>query len=381
MRRRTSSIALAEAIGTAARGLILAGRQGDPAIAPAVASLAELTGFPILAEPTSQLRCGPHDRSLVISAYDQIAKSSAGAARPRPRPALRRDADLEAPARLDRRQRRGQVVVDPAGAWNEPSRTAGLDPASRSAGGSRRVARGALDGSAADRGFAEAWIAADRAVAEALARRLGEDGELTEPGIQQALAAVHDDGDLVFTASSMPIRDQEAFLPSGPSRVLFLSNRGANGIDGTISSAVGAAIASGRPTWVVLGDLALHHDSNGLAAIRHSPVPVRVVVIDNDGGGIFEFLPQAEQVSREEFEALFGTPLGLDAERYAELHGLDFIEASAADDLAELPAGSCLVRVRTDRGSNLALHRELDSLAAAALGEALSGGGASGAVS
>ena len=101
----------------------------------------------------------------------------------------------------------------------------------------------------------------------------------------------------------MPIRDQEAFLPGGDAEVVFLANRGANGIDGLISSGIGAAVASGRPTWIVTGDLGLFHDMNALATLRHADGPVRIVVINNDGGGIFEFLPQAGEVERAEFEA------------------------------------------------------------------------------
>jgi 2-succinyl-5-enolpyruvyl-6-hydroxy-3-cyclohexene-1-carboxylate synthase len=370
--------ALASAIEQADRGLILAGRQGDPGIAAAVAELAGRTGFPILAEPTSQVRCGPHDRSLVVSAYDQIAKSAPVQLAPE---VVIRFGEMPTSKPLRAWLAASdpiQIVVDPVGAWNEPSRKAGLVlralPADVCSGVLER-----LDGRGPDRTYAERWLAADGAVAGAAGDALAGRAELTEPGLQHELAGAYADGDLIFTASSMPIRDQEAFLPSLGRNLVFLSNRGANGIDGTISSAVGAAIASGRPTWVVLGDLALHHDSNGLAAVRHSSVPVRIVVVDNDGGGIFEFLPQAGQVPREEFEAAFGTPLGLDAARYAALYDLPFTELTASGGLDELPPGSRIVRLRTDRASNRALHRELDSLAADALAGALSGGASSSA--
>ena len=122
----------------------------------------------------------------------------------------------------------------------------------------------------------------------------------------------------------MPIRDQEAFLAPGPAAVTFLCNRGANGIDGLVSSGIGAAAASGRPTWVVLGDLCLFHDSNGLAALHDVEAPVRFVVLNNGGGGIFEFLPQAEALDRGEFEALLGTPVGVEIERLAALHEIRY---------------------------------------------------------
>ena len=142
------------------------------------------------------------------------------------------------------------------------------------------------------------------------------------PALHAALGRLYRDGDVVYTASSMPIRDQEAFVAAGAADVRFLCNRGANGIDGLVSSGVGAAVASGRPTWIVTGDLGLFHDMNGLAAARAARLPLRIVVLNNDGGGIFEFLPQADQIERGEFEALFGTPLGARPGEIAALHGL-----------------------------------------------------------
>ena len=125
---------------------------------------------------------------------------------------------------------------------------------------------------------------------------------------------------------------RRSFRPAS-AQVRFLCNRGANGIDGLISSGIGAAAASGRPTWIVTGDLGLHHDMNGLAALRHASGPVRIVVLNNDGGGIFEFLPQAEQLERDEFEALLGTPLGLDPARVAAVYGLPHVRVERLDQL------------------------------------------------
>ena len=124
-------------------------------------------------------------------------------------------------------------------------------------------------------------------------------------------------------------------MPSAATQVRFLCNRGANGIDGLISSGIGAGVATGRPTWIVTGDLGLHHDMNGLAALRQASAPVRIVVLNNDGGGIFEFLPQAEQLDRDEFEALLGTPLGLDPARIAAVHNLPHTRVERLDRLAE----------------------------------------------
>jgi 2-succinyl-5-enolpyruvyl-6-hydroxy-3-cyclohexene-1-carboxylate synthase len=192
----------------------------------------------------------------------------------------------------------------------------------------------------------------------------------SEPGLHLALGQAHRDGDLVYTASSMPIRDQEAFLPSIETDVLFLCNRGANGIDGLISSGIGAAHASGRPTTIVTGDLGLLHDIGGLAALRDVSTPVRIVVINNNGGGIFGFLPQTEALSDAEFEALLGTPRAPDIGKAADLFGL---RHQALESLAELPealaAGSGLIEIRTNRAANVELHRQLSAAVAHAVGK------------
>src|SRR6185503_9506294 len=119
-----------------------------------------------------------------------------------------------------------------------------------------------------------AWQWGDETARRAFAAELRDVDAPTEPGLQLALGGLYRDGDLVYTASSMPIRDQEAFLPPNGADVLFLCNRGTNGIDGLISSGIGAAHASGRPTVIVTGDLGLLHDVGGLAALREVSAPV-----------------------------------------------------------------------------------------------------------
>jgi 2-succinyl-5-enolpyruvyl-6-hydroxy-3-cyclohexene-1-carboxylate synthase len=213
------------------------------------------------------------------------------------------------------------------------------------------------------------WLEAAGSAAEAIGAELASLAQPTEPGIHSALGRLYGDGDLVYTASSMPIRDQEAFLPAGPARVAFLCNRGANGIDGLISSGIGAAAASGRPTWIVTGDLGLYHDMNGLAALRDAHPPVRIVVINNDGGGIFEFLPQAEQTDREEFEAILGTPLGLDVGAVAAVHRIPYARIERLDELWVAPSeGTCMLEVPVDRRANVEIHRRVTVRVSEALG-------------
>ncbi|MGE5409259.1 MAG: thiamine pyrophosphate-dependent enzyme, partial [Syntrophothermus sp.] len=354
-------------IGDAISGVIVAGRQLDPELREPLAHLARASGFPILAEPTSQLRCGPHDRSRVVAAYDLLLRDERFARSVAPELVLRFG---EMPTSKPLRawvagSGPDQIVVDPSAGWNEPANRAAAilraDPTELAAGWAVRLER-------ESRGEPTAWLTAEAAALEAIEAELSGGAAISEPALHLALGRAHADGDLVYTASSMPIRDQEAFLAPGATDALFLCNRGANGIDGLVSSGIGAARASGRPTTIVTGDLGLLHDLGGLASVGEVETPVRIVVIDNDGGGIFHFLPQEAVLGHDEFEALLATPRGVDVARAAALFGLPHTRLETLADLpAALAAGTGLIEVKTDRKANLAIHRKLSDRVAAAL--------------
>ena len=174
----------------------------------------------------------------------------------------------------------------------------------------------------------------------------------------------------------MPIRDVDAFAPSTHKRLRVLANRGVNGIDGIVSSALGVSAASGRPTVLLTGDLALLHDLGGLLTARRGGVPLTVVVVNNDGGGIFSFLPIAQSPgARTHYEALWGTPHGVDFSHAAALHQARFrrpdTPAALRSAVAEgLQGGLHLIEVQvTERARNVDLHRQLFARMAASLGE------------
>ncbi len=347
-------------------GVIVAGRQLDPELREPLSHLARVAGFPILAEPTSQVRCGPHDRTYVITAYDLLLRDERFRETASPDLVLRFG---EMPTSKPLRSwladsGADQIVIDPLCDWNEPTRKAAAllraDPTELASGWAARLGE--------ERPAPAMWLQAEQAAREAIEAELdGLDG-LTEPGLQLALGATYGEGDLVYTASSMPIRDQEAFLPSVETDVTFLSNRGANGIDGLISSGIGAAHATGKPTTILTGDLGLLHDIGGLAALRDVSTPVRIVVIDNDGGGIFHFLPQAEALDGEEFEALLGTPRGVDVAKAAALFDLPHRRLDSLGDLSDaLKVGTSLIEVEVDREANVDLHRRLTDRVTAAI--------------
>jgi len=346
-------------IAGASSGVIVAGRQLDPELRKPLAELAKASGFPILAEPTSQLRCGPHDRSHVVSTYDHLLRDESFRESAKPDLVLRFGAmPTSKPLRTWLAESGAdQIVVDPRGGWNEPTgRAAAIlraDPTELASGWAARLGDD-------PRPAPTRWLEAEAAAREALTSELEDLDEMTEPGLHLALGKVHADGDLVYTASSMPIRDQEAFLPPSETDALFLCNRGTNGIDGLVSSGIGAAQASARPTTIITGDLGLLHDIGGLAALRDVSTPVRIVVINNNGGGIFGFLPQAKALNGDEFEELLGTPRGVDTAKAAALFDLPY---QRLESLVELPdalsAGTSLIEAAVDRATNVAHHRHL----------------------
>lgn len=215
----------------------------------------------------------------------------------------------------------------------------------------------------------QAWVDTGRRAQDAIDAELAASGGVSEPGVVGAVLRALPEGGQLVVSSSMPIRDLEWYaVPSVP--VTVHANRGANGIDGVVSTAVGVAAGSALPTALLIGDVAFLHDSNGLLGAAERGVDLVVVVIDNDGGGIFSFLPQGAALEPDVFEQLYGTPHGIDLVALADAYG---VPATATDDVggavsAALSAGGVhVVVIRTDRAENLALHQRLNAAVAAAL--------------
>ena len=324
---------LATRMATAPRGAIVAGPTHEDLAEP-VARLAAAVGWPILAEPTSGLRCGDHDRSHVVAHYDVTLRGDW------PAPALvLRVGDMPTSKPL-RAWLAGapQAMADPHAAWHEPTRAAELILHGAAAPACDALAA-ALEMLSAERD--PEWLADWRSADERVAAALAEVDEPFEPKAWAELEPSLGDGAIVWVASSMPIRDVEAFFPSSPKRIRFFANRGANGIDGTIASAAGAARATGAPVSVILGDLALLHDLGGLMAAARARIPLNVICANNDGGGIFDFLPVAGAADPAVYEEHIATPAGVDLQAVAALTGMEITE------------------VRTDRAASVRLHRQV----------------------
>lgn len=374
---------LAAELGAARRGLIVCGPRDDPGFPEAVARLGQQLGFPILADPLSQVRCGPHHGPLVIDAYDAFLRDEEAAWALAPEVVLRFGAaPTSKPLLLYLKQhsRARQVLVDEAG-WNDPALVASdvihADPTSFC-----RALLAALPPAAREeaRGpWAWRWQELNERAGAALASSLSADPGVSEPGVLAELAGLLPPGATLFAGNSMPVRDLDAFFPGGSRPVRFLANRGASGIDGVISTALGAAAVSSEPMVLVIGDLSFYHDMNGLLAARRFAqtggrlpgLRVTIVLLNNDGGGIFSLLPQADDP--EHFEELFGTPHGLDFRHAAEMYGLAYrnverrVDFRAAVQGAMASEGVTVIEVRTDRRANALLHRELWQAAAQAI--------------
>ena len=372
---------LAARIGTTERGLIVAGPDDDPRLLDALPRLADATGFPILADPLSGFRTGPHDRSMVMARADLLCRPGPWLDDHLPELVIRTGAMPTAKPILEllTRAKPELIVLDGDGGWREPALLAATFIHADPAGTIARLAD-RLGGGRSDTEYGGHWRQAEDAAERAMTAWLAALDEPFEGAPFPALAAALPDGAVLWSGSSMPVRDMDAWLPSTSRAISARANRGANGIDGVISSALGAA-ASGAPTALVLGDVSFLHDATALGTARQLGLPLAIVLVDNDGGGIFSFLPQAQPAAAipgtglpEHYEMLFGTPHGTDLPAVVRAFGAGY-RAAGARDLREAigwalgQPGVSVVHLRTDRARNLALHREVAAVVQRALAE------------
>jgi 2-succinyl-5-enolpyruvyl-6-hydroxy-3-cyclohexene-1-carboxylate synthase len=222
--------------------------------------------------------------------------------------------------------------------------------------------------SSAPRAWMRAWMQADATAAKAIAAQLARSKGITEPGVVRMIIGETPRGGHVVVSSSMPVRDLEWYTPRRTDLTVH-ANRGANGIDGVVSTAIGVALC-GAPTVALVGDLAFLHDSSALIALARRPLRLTIVVVDNDGGGIFSFLGQADELETDRFEQLFGTPHGTDCAGVARAHALRVVEAATPVALSRALArvdGVSVIVVKSDRAANVAVHRAINEAVRRAL--------------
>ncbi len=355
--------ALAHLVADRPRGLVVAG-WGAGVKPSTVLRFAEVAGWPVLADPLSDLRVPG-----TVAAYDPLLRVPGFADGHRPDVVLR----IGGPTTnkplvqwLD--PSIDQVMVDPDGAWLDPQHAVSgrmvADP---------ELLLGALADAVdvmVDEAWVGAWTDADAAARAAIDGLIDQWDDPFEGRVARDVVRASPAGTSLVVASSMPVRDVESFAGARDG-VAFFANRGANGIDGFVSTALGIASAADGPTVALLGDLCFLHDANGLLGAVDRGVDATFVVVDNGGGGIFSFLPQSELA--EHFETLFATPQPVDLAALAGVHGIPVTEVASAAGLepalraAVDGSGVNVVRVRTDRDVNVTRHHEVWSAVADSL--------------
>jgi 2-succinyl-5-enolpyruvyl-6-hydroxy-3-cyclohexene-1-carboxylate synthase len=334
---------LCERIARAERGLIVCGPAPLSAAAgrDALLDLARKTGFPLLAEGTSQLRFGGDHRGVVaVSSFDAVLRAPAFRARHAPDLLV----EIGAPATsagyaelLAQHAGCARVVIAPHG-WNDPAGDASTlifaDPAELC----RRLAA-QLPARAARSPWSESFARADALACELAAR--STDGEpLSGARIVSEVVSAAPEGSILVIGNSTPVRDLDAFCPASGRALQVIHQRGASGIDGLVSGAAGARSVTTEPVTLLLGDLSLLHDLGGLAVLRRAQGPLVVVVVQNGGGKIFEQLPIAKSVDAALLARGFTTPEDVSFAQAAAAFGLPYLRAESAGDLARaLQAG------------------------------------------
>ena len=354
--------AVATALSKAKQGIIVCGELPHPEMKETIVALAKKLAFPVLADPLSQLRSGSHDKAVIIDAYDTFLRDETAKAEFMPEVILRFGAmPVSKPLLLFMKKQKQAItlVVDGGAGWREPAGLATNMIYSEEKDFCLRIAESIT--SSPDDEWLRLWQTVNGATKDALAS-VRDEAELSEGKLFALLADMMPLESTLFVGNSMPIRDLDTFFLNNEKGIKTIANRGANGIDGVVSTALGVSTVS-KNTVLAIGDLSFFHDMNGLLAAKLQKQNITILLVNNDGGGIFSFLPQANE--REHFETLFGTPHGLDFSHTAQLYGGKYNKVQNWDEFEKVFTGSFeiqglkIIEVPTERESNLQKHRNL----------------------
>jgi 2-succinyl-5-enolpyruvyl-6-hydroxy-3-cyclohexene-1-carboxylate synthase len=352
-----------EQLARVEKGLIICGDMDKPGFAEAVTKLAEMLDYPILADPLSQLRSGTHAKDYIVESYDAILKDEKATVTLLPDVVIRFGAmPVSKPLLLMLKHHPSitQIVIDGEGGWREPTLTAShMIHCDEIEFCNRLVALGSRK-----RGLSEwtkTWKAANKVAKETLLEA-GKDEQMFEGKVFIELTELLPEQSVLFVGNSMPIRDADTFFMTNDKQIRVMANRGANGIDGVVSSALGASVVQ-QPLVLVIGDLSFYHDLNGLLAAKLHRLNATIIVINNNGGGIFSFLPQSKQ--EKHFETLFGTPTDLQFEHVVRMYDGHYEKADTWKKFRESVTnaiatnGLHVIELCTSRQENVMKHRLL----------------------
>jgi 2-succinyl-5-enolpyruvyl-6-hydroxy-3-cyclohexene-1-carboxylate synthase len=342
------------------RGLIVCGPQTDQKLAQAVTQVAEAWGLPILADPLSQLRAGEHAKDLIVETYDAIFRDEKLRNKLRPDYIIRFGAMPVSKPYLfyvNENKHIPQLVVENYTGFREPTGNNTEFIFSDAVLFCKSLLTIEYTPEQ-DKEWLEGWQSMNRIAKKHL---LAEDGaEITEGEAVRALVDVIPESSSIYVGNSMAVRDLDTFFFTTPKHLSILANRGANGIDGMVSSGLGAAI-TGAPVTLVVGDLSFYHDLNALLIAKQYKLNITILLINNNGGGIFSFLPQSQE--KKHFEVLFGTPVDIEFKHAVQMYGGMYASAGTEEELKAVlydsyqHKGLSVVEVKTDRETNTSWHR------------------------
>lgn len=358
---------LAVTIQKAKKGIIVCGQIDQDGFTESILAFAEKIGFPILADPLSQLRCGLHDKTHLIDSYDTFLRNETVIKDLQPDLVIRFGAmPISKNITLFiKNSISEQIVIDGGLGWREPTGTLDEMIYCDEAIFCREIAKLFTVGNY-DRQeqieFLRRWKNISEMTSAELSSNIAQ-MEGHEGSIFDLLARMLPSKCNLFVSNSMPIRDLDAFFSNTYKEIKIHANRGANGIDGVVSSALGVSAASVNPTFLIIGDLSFFHDMNGLLAARMHDLNLFVIVINNDGGGIFSFLPQSTEV--RQYEKLFGTPHGMEFSSVVGIYGGTYCAAETVNDIVDafedlvMEDGLKILEVVSNREKNIESHRSL----------------------
>lgn len=352
---------LASQLSEQRNGIIVCGPMDEEDLS-GIVRLAEKLAFPILADPLSQLRSGVHDGKYIIDCYDNFLRNDAVKGFLKPEIILRFGAMPVSKALtifLKENHSATHIVVDGGSGWRDPSALASQMVFCDENLFCESITSFITEGLENEKLFK--WTDINElAIEQMLSVR--DVQNMDEGKLFALLADILPNEATLFVGNSMPIRDLDSFFFKNKKSIRVMANRGANGIDGIVSTAMGAAVYS-EHTYLVLGDLSFYHDLNGLLAAKLLNLDLTIIIINNNGGGIFSFLPQANHPKH--FELLFGTPLDLNFEHVVKMYNGSYTKVESWDDFhiaisdTKKSNGLRVIEVPTDRDKNVIQHREL----------------------
>ncbi|MGQ4667666.1 2-succinyl-5-enolpyruvyl-6-hydroxy-3-cyclohexene-1-carboxylic-acid synthase [Metabacillus halosaccharovorans] len=347
-----------------AKGLIICGEQNDSEFISAVKEMSGKLKYPILADPLSQLRSGKSDKQGIIEGYDSILKDPEMINILKPELIIRfGPMPVSKPLMLMLKNNPDitQIIVDPSEEYRDPT----LNAAHMIVCNHTKFCEDLSEilEECVSNQFYNDWILSNTIYQDMIEHELGQINDLFEGKIVRELQHALPDGSCLVVGSSMPIRDVDTFFRNTDKEIRVLANRGANGIDGVVSTALGISAVSIEPAFLLIGDLSFFHDFNGLLAAKMNNLDLTIILVNNDGGGIFSFLPQSKE--EKHFETLYGTPIGIDFSKVVDMYQGEYEKINSWDELHTYfrdkwsNRGLKVIEIETNRTTRVNIHREL----------------------